>query len=205
MAPHFILEELNEPFELIKVDRKSNAQKSADYLALNPLGRIPTLINKEIDENDLVIFESAAICIHLAEANPNSKLIPKVGEHDRAKFFQWMMYLTNTVQAELMVYFYPEKYGVDSKIAVEIVNVQEQKITAMFDLLDKELINKDFLIGDNLTVCDYFLFMLAIWADELKKPPLAFKNLSRYLCQLAKRDAIIKACKTENFSLKDYL
>lgn len=205
MAPHFILEELGESFELVKVDRKSNGQKSAEYLALNPLGRIPTLIDKENGQEDLVIFESAAICIHLAESHPSSQLIPKVGERDRAKFFQWMMYLTNTVQAELMVYFYPEKYGVDSKAATDILNSQEQKITAMFALLDKELVNRDFLIGDNLTACDYFLFMLAIWADELKKPPLAFENLSRYLCQLAKRDAIIKTCRTEKFSLKDYL
>lgn len=205
MAPHFILEELGVPFELIKVDRNSNAQKSADYLALNPLGRIPTLVNKENDQNDLVIFESAAICIHLVEGHSNANLIPKVGDRDRAKFFQWMIYLTNTVQAELMVYFYPEKYGANAKTVTTIINRQEEKITALFALLDTELINKDFLIGNNLTACDYFLFMLAIWADELKKPPLAFENLSRYLCQLAKRDAIIKVCQTESFCLNDYL
>jgi len=204
MAPHFILEELGEPFELVKVDRKSNAQKSAEYLALNPLGRIPTLIDNN-NQDDLVIFESAAICIHLAEAHPSLHLIPKVGEPNRAKFFQWMMYLTNTIQTELMVYFYPEKYGADSKAAASIINTQDQKITAMFALLDKELANKDFLVGDSLTVCDYFLFMLAIWADELNKPPLEFEHLSRYLGKLAKRDAIKQTCKTESFSLTDYL
>ena len=106
MAPHFVLEALKLDFELILVDRKSNAQKSDEYLALNPSGRIPTLIDDE-----LVLFESPAICIHLAESNPSANFIPNIGSKNRAKFFQWMMYLTNTVQAELMIHFYPDDYS----------------------------------------------------------------------------------------------
>ncbi|SFD69273.1 glutathione S-transferase N-terminal domain-containing protein [Pseudoalteromonas denitrificans] len=79
MAPHFILEELNIDFELVKVDKDNNAQKSQDYLALNPAGRIPTLV-----QNNSVIFESPAICIHLAETHPHAQLIPQIGHKDRA-------------------------------------------------------------------------------------------------------------------------
>ena len=199
MAPHFVLEELKVDFELTLVDRKNNAQKSPDYLALNPAGRIPTLI-----DNGFAIFESPAICIHLAEAHPSSGLIPKVGDKNRALFFQWMMYLTNTVQAELMVYFYPNKHTTDVNNVANIIEAQESRLTEMFKLLDHELENKNFLIGDNISVCDYFLFMLAVWADELKTPPLSFKNLSKYLRRLAQRDAIINVCKKENLSLADY-
>jgi len=199
MAPHFMLEELKVDFELITVDRKSNAQKSSDYLALNPAGRIPTLI-----DNGLTIFESPAICIHLAEMNPSSNLIPKVGDKNRALFFQWIMYLTNTVQAELMVYFYPNKHTTDDKCIDSIIEAQEERITDMFKLLDRELENKDFLIGESISACDYFLFMLAIWSDEFKKPPLAFTHLAKYLCKLAKRDAIINVCVKEKLSLLDY-
>lgn len=199
MAPHFILEELKVDFELIIVDRKSNAQKSPDYLALNPAGRIPTLIH-----NDFAIFESPAICIHLAEAHPSSNLIPRIGDKNRALFLQWMMFLTNTVQAELMLYSYPQKHTTDVGTIESIVEAQEARITEMFRLLDQELENKDFLIGQSISACDYFLFMLAVWADELKKPPLSFNNLSKYLCKLAQRDAIINVCKKENLSLTDY-
>ncbi|PKH87480.1 glutathione S-transferase [Colwellia sp. Bg11-28] len=199
MAPHFILKELNVDFELIIVDRKSNAQKSPNYLALNPAGRIPTLV-----DDGLAIFESPAICIHLAENHPSSNLIPKVGEKNRALFFQWLMYLTNTVQAELMVCFYPQKHTTNVKTVDNIIEAQEIRITEMFNLLDRELENKDFLVGNSISVCDYFLFMLTVWADEFKKPPLGFSNLSRYLRKLAKRDAIINVCKKENLSLTDY-
>lgn len=139
MAPHFVLEALKVDFELILVDRKSNAQKSDEYLALNPSGRIPTLVDV-----DLVLFESPAICIHLAESHPASNLIPNIESKDRPKFFQWMMYLTNTVQAELMIYFYPEKHTNHPDIMSDIAKKQEQRITNMFEILDKELANKAF-------------------------------------------------------------
>jgi len=199
MAPHFVLEELNVDFELITVDRKNNAQKSSDYLALNPAGRIPTLI-----DDDCVIFESPAICIHLAEAHPSSHLIPKVGDKNRALFFQWLMYLTNTVQAELMVYFYPQKHTTDHDSTESIIEAQERRVTEMFELLDRELENRDFLVGNSVSVCDYFLFMLAVWADEFKQPPLSFNHLAKYLCKLAKREAIINVCKKEKLNLADY-
>jgi glutathione S-transferase len=199
MAPHFVLEALKVDFELLLVDRKSDAQKSTEYLALNPTGRIPTLV-----DDQLVLFESPAICMHLAETNPSSNLIPEVGSKDRAKFLQWMMYLTNTVQAELMLSFYPERHTSDEKSAHHIVDAQEKRIINMFEFLDNELANKRYLVGDSITVCDFFLFMLAVWADELAKPPLAFKNMSAYLGNLAKHDAIVKVCKKENLSLVDY-
>ncbi|QBG35401.1 glutathione S-transferase family protein [Litorilituus sediminis] len=199
MAPHFMLEELNVEFELIKVDRKNNAQKSKDYLALNPAGRIPTLI-----DNGQAIFESPAICIHLAESNPQANLIPAIGSPNRALFFQWMMYLTNTVQAELMIYFYPQKHSADETNIAGMVAVQEKRITEMLALLDNELEGKDYLVGDSISACDFFLFMLAVWADEFKKPPLAYTHLSRYLRKLAQRESIIQVCKKEGLSLADY-
>lgn len=199
MAPHMVLEELSVPFELLKVDRKSNAHKSAEYLALNPAGRIPTLVNGET-----VQFESPAICIQLAENHAQANLIPLIGDKNRPQFFQWMMYLTNTLQAELMIYFYPEKHSTDKSMLADMVVVQENRITDILTLLDNELSKRDFLVGNNLSVCDHYLFMLCVWADEFKKPPLAFKFLGNYLKKLAKRTAIINVCQKENLSLTPY-
>jgi len=198
MAPHMVLEGMGG-YQLHLVDRKSNAHKSSEYLALNPMGRIPTLVDGE-----LVLFESAAICLHLCDKNQQTKLIPPIGNSERALFYQWLIYLTNTLQAELMIYCYPHKYTTDTPSTVAIVEAQEVRITEMFALLDRELADKEYLVGNTVTVCDYFLFMLAIWADELKKPPLSFSNLSRYLRKLAQRPAVIEVCKQENFSQVDY-
>jgi glutathione S-transferase len=85
------------------------------------MGRIPTLV-----DDGLIMFESHAICINLVESNPSSNLIPIIGSKNRAQFFQWMMYLTNTVQAELMIYFYPEKHTSCLNIASDIAETQEK-------------------------------------------------------------------------------
>lgn len=199
MAPHMILEALQVDYHLIKVDRKNQGQKSKDYLALNPAGRIPTLV-----KNDLVIFESPAICLYLGEMHPESELIPPLGATSRPQLYQWMMYLTNTLQSELMVYFYPEKHCASDEAAKEIITAQAGLIHQALSLLNNELADKEYLLGNKISICDYFLFMLLIWADELEQPPLSFNHLTRYLKRLAKVPAIITVCSKENLSLADY-
>lgn len=199
LAPHIVLEHLGIDFELTLVDRKQNAQKKEEYLKLNPLGRIPTLIN-----NEQAIFESPAICMHLAETHPEAKLLPAVGSPDRATCIQWLMYLTNTLQSELVIYFYPERYLSNEAEIVKLKASQERRITDCLAILDNELANKKYLSGEHVSISDYYLFMLAIWADEIPKPPLSFSNLSNYLKKLSLQPAVIKACKTEGFSLSDY-
>jgi glutathione S-transferase len=103
-----------------------------------------------------------------------------------------------------MVYFYPQRHTTEAKNIPNIIDAQESRITDIFKLLDHELENKEFLVGETISVCDYFLFMLAVWADELKTPPLSFIHLSQYLRKLAQRKAIVKVCQTEGLSLLDY-
>lgn len=186
-------------YELVLVDRKSEAQKSAEYMRLNPAGRIPVLVHK-----DVVVFESAAICLYLCEQNPQAGLIPAVTDPQRARFYQWLFYLNASLQPELMLYFYPAQHTTAQNSTAAIAEAQENRITEMFSLLNTELEGKTFLVGEHITVCDYYLFMLSHWAGDFKKPPLTFSNLGPYLCQLAKRQSLINVCKAEGTSLEMY-
>jgi len=199
-APHMILAELGVDYELILVDRKTNAQKSAEYLQLNASGRIPTLI-----DNGQAIFESAAIALHLADNYPGAKLIPAVGDPLRPLCLQWLFYLNASLQPELMVYFYPAKHTTAPHITGSLKAAQEVRVTEMFILIDKELEGKEFLIGDSISICDFFLFMLAHWASGFTRPPLSFNNLGRYLRKLALRPAVASVCATEGTNLAIYL
>ncbi len=151
LAPHLILNQLEVDYELVLVDRKSNAQQSAEYLKLNPNGKIPTLI-----DNDLVLFESAAICIYLCEKHPEQLLIPSAGSRQRAHFYQWLTYLTNTLQAELMVYYYPQKHTTDESALSSIVEAQHARIGESLAVLDQLLATRQYLLGEQLTACDFF-------------------------------------------------
>lgn len=197
-APHLVLAEMGVEYELVLVDRKSNEHKSSEYLALNPTGRIPTL-----SDSGNIIFESAAICLHLCEKHPDKGLIPVFGSPLRAKFYQWLFYLNSTVQPELVVYFYPNKHTLSAD-TTPIIKAQEARVTEMFSFIDKELEGKDFLVGSAVTVCDYFLFMLAHWASGFSQPPLSFKNLGRYLREISERKAVVSVCEIEGTSLELY-
>jgi len=198
-APHLVLKELGVSHELVLVDRKTNAQKSEEYIALNPTGRIPTLT-----DGDLIIFESAAICLYLCDKHTESTLAPKIGDPLRAEFLQWLFYLNSTLQAELMVYFYPGKHTTNSDQTAAIIAAQEARITDMFILLNKALEGKEYLVGNTLSACDFFLFMLSHWADEFTRPPLAFVNLGNYLRRLAKLKSLQEVCKIEGTDLNAY-
>jgi glutathione S-transferase len=104
LAPHIALHELGVSFVLKKVDRERQQHKSPDYLKLNPNGQIPVLV-----DDGQVLYETAAILLHLADRHPQARLAPQVGSFGRAHFYKWLVWLTNTLQATLMHYFYPDR------------------------------------------------------------------------------------------------
>ena len=135
-TPHVLLHEIGAPFELAKVDRANNAHKSPAYLKLNPNGQIPVLV-----DGDLVLYETAAIALHLADTHPAAGLVPALGSAERAQFYKWLMWLTNTLQASLIVYFYPERLVDDGNAAgaAEVRAHAEKKVGVLLDMLDAEL------------------------------------------------------------------
>lgn len=114
LTPHMLLEEIGAPFELLLVDRANAAHKSPEYLKLNPNGQIPVLVDGE-----LVLYEAAAICLHLADTNPQAQLAPPMQTAGRAHFYKWLVWCTNTLQAMLMHYFYSERLVNDGDVAAD--------------------------------------------------------------------------------------
>lgn len=155
MAPHAVLAELDLPYELVRIEREE-AQGSPDYLALNPQGTVPTLV-----DGDLVLTESAAIVLHLAEQHPESGLLPAPGP-GRSQVVGWLMFLTNTVQPAFLRWFYPERYG-DG----EVKEVATAELARLFDRIDAHLEGRTWLVGDTRTVADVFLLMLTRWGRNL--------------------------------------
>ena len=199
LAPHLLLAETNVDYSLRLVDRTINAQKSKEYLKLNPSGRIPTLVH-----DDLVLFESPAICIYICELDPESLFIPPVGHPTRPLFFQWLTYLNNTLQAEFMVWRYPHNHTTDISAIEAIKNAQNQRLVEILMLLDKELRTKSFLLNDTICAADHFLFMLALWCEKLSRPPTSFNNLQRFMCDISNRNAVQKVCEIEGIDLSLY-
>ena len=199
MAPHILLEEIGAPFERVLVDRSHNVHKTQQYLQLNPNGLIPVLV-----DDDLVLYESAAICLHLCDTHPAAALAPPLGSPERAHFYKWLMWLTNTLQPALMIYFYPERWMNASNPAgaAELKTHAEAKVRVLLDLLDRELARHGglWLLGDTYTAVDAYTLMLCRWTRAFGKPARMRPQLGPYLQRVLARPAVIRVFDAEGLA-----
>lgn len=204
MAPHILLHELDVPFELVLVDRTQNAQKMTAYLTLNPNGLIPVL-----RAGNLVLYESAAICLHLCDAYPAAGLAPAVGTAERAHFYKWLIWLTNTLQSALITYFYPERYvnAGNNAAAAQVAAAAEIKIGVLLDQLDAELARQaqtqpePWLLGAHYSAVDAYTLMLCRWTRNFASTPARDKaHLGPYLQRVLARPAVVKAFEAEGLA-----
>lgn len=201
LAPHMLLEELGVPYALELVDRERDAHKQPDYLALNPNGKIPVLV-----DGDLVLYESAAICLHLADRHPEAGLAPPLGSAARAHCCKWLIWMTNTLQAETLTYFYPERLTGDAAMAEVVKAHAEARIGAMLDLLDTEVARhgRAWLLGDDFSVADPYLLMLCRWTRNMGRPARTRPALNAVLARIAARPAVRRAFEQEGIAQPVY-
>jgi glutathione S-transferase len=211
MISHIVLEEMGVPFELVLVNRDVQAHKSADYLKLNPNGLIPAMT-----DGDLVLYETAAICLHLADTHPHLGLAPALGTPERAHFYKWLMWLTNTVQPSLITYFYPDRYVAEGNVvgAAEVKARAQSRVGGMLAQLDDELgrvqslgqVNKPmpdspWFLGLHYSLLDAYVFTLCRWTRGFSSAPArSYPHLGPYLQRMLARPAVQRVMATEKIA-----
>lgn len=200
LAPHVLLHEIGAPFELALVDRGRDAHKSATYLRLNPNGLIPVL-----EDGALVLYEAAAICLHLADTHPAARLAPPLGSTPRAHFYKWLVWLTNTPQAMLLHYFYPERMvdDGDTAAAAQVQAHAERRIGAMLQQLDDQLAahGGPWLLGTDYSAADPYAWMLCRWTRGfVTRPARDYPQLGPYLQRMLQRPALQRVLAAEQLA-----
>jgi glutathione S-transferase len=192
LLPHMMLREIGAEFELRFVDQENRQHKGAEYLKLNPNGRIPVLV-----DDDLVLFETVAIALHLADRFPQAGLAPAPGTKERAEFYKWMIHLTNTPQAEFRAWFYPHEHVSDEAAAPAVKQAAGERLNRMFDVISAQLGEKTWLLGDRFSAADLFLFMLIRWSRNMPRPARTIPNLKALAERVIARPAVQEAFKGE--------
>ena len=202
-TPHVLLREIGAPFELKLVERTQGAHKSPAYLKLNPNGLIPVLVDGE-----LVLYETAAICMHLADTHPGATLAPPPGTRERAHYYKWMAWLTNTPQAMLMHYFYPERMVDDGDTAAarQVKAHAQAQVGAMLEQLDAQLRGGGpWLLGEHYSAVDPYAFMLCRWTRGFDdKPAREHAHIGPYLRRMLARPAVQRAFAAEGLAAPFY-
>ncbi len=202
---HIVLEELGVPFALEFVDRAHDAHKSAGYLALNPNGLIPVLVDDASQTAagaPLVLYETAAICLHLADCHADAGLLPPLATAERAHAYKWIAWLATTLQQSLLVYFYPERWADDDAGAASVRAKAEGRVGGLLDQLDAELARhgKPWLLGDRYSVADAYAFVLCRWTRGFARPARTVPHVRPWLDRMLARPAVQRAVATEKLA-----
>ena len=187
---HALLRELHLPFELVRVDREHGAHKTPEYLKLNPNGLIPVF-----EDGDLVLYETAAICLHLVDTHLHAGLAPAVGSSQRAHFYKWLMWLTNTVQPRVIDLNYPHRLVDDGNTAgaAEVKRHAHTKLVACLQQLDDQMASHGgpWLLGADYSVVDIYAWLMCRWTRNFgDRPARSFPHLGPYLQRVLQRPAM---------------
>ncbi len=204
LAPHLFLAELGVPFSLALVDRSVSAQRSPGYLALNPNGLIPTLVDGES-----TVFETGAILLHLSDRYaPTAMQLPH-GSAERAHWYKWLVWSAATLHAALIPYFYPERLvdpGNDDG-ARQVQRQSEARVGSLLDLLETQLQSHGgpWFLGSTVSALDAYLLMLGGWTRRFARPATRRPALGAYLRRVADRPAARAVFATEGIDVAQWL
>jgi len=181
---HWLLIELDVPHELHLVDTASKAQKSPEYLALNPNGVVPTLV---IDGKPQ--YEAAALAMLLAERHPDAGLAPLPDDSTRADYLQWMFNLANMVQPLFRQWWYPGEPAGEANAETLRAHCAP-RIEAQWQRIDDHLAaHGPWLLGERASVADFYLTMLMRWSRNMPKPATEWSHLAALAQRMKARPA----------------
>src|ERR1700722_10320548 len=172
----WLMEETGQPYERVLTDISKGAQKAPEYLAINPMGKVPALADGEA-----TLAEAAAICAYVAERDPEAKLAPPPGDPMRAKYLYWLFFAPGCIE--------PAMVQVATKIEMNPVAAGWGDAQRVFDLLDAALSKGPWILGENFSAADIAIGSSLNFAVRLFKMVPARPSFDRYIDACAARPA----------------
>jgi glutathione S-transferase len=190
LSPHIALREAGLAFEPVLASTKSHKlQDGTDYYSINPLGYVPML---ELDDGTR-LREGPAIVQYIADQVPTKNLAPANGTLPRYRLQEWLTFIGTEIHKQFSPLFNPA-------IPEEVKAMQKEKLGSRFKWVDAELKDKQYLMGDNFSVADGYLFTVTNWAKPMNIDLSAYPNLSAYRERVAARPAVQEAMKAEGLN-----
>jgi glutathione S-transferase len=187
LAPHIALREAGHDFDIERVDIPSKKTASgADYWEINPKGYVPAL---KIDDGN-VLTEVAVILQYIADQNQAAHLAPAIGTHERYRLMEWLNFIATEVHKQIGALFNP-------KMTPEMKEVQLGVIDRRLNALDKLLAGKHYLMGDDFSVADAYLFNILLWTKKHAIDLAKWPHIAALNARVGARPKVIEAMTAE--------
>lgn len=187
LSPHIVAQEAGIELSLQKVDLKTKTIASeGDFLAINPKGYVPTL---QLDDGQ-VLTEGTAIVQYLADLEPEKGLAPPAGTLARYRLQEWLGFINSELHKSYSPLFRPDT-------PAETRAERQAYLSKRYGIVEKHLASRPYLLGDNFTVADAYLFTVTNWAGTVKFDLTPFPNVRAFQERIAARPAVKAAMKAE--------
>lgn len=180
--PRWVLEELGVPYELVRLDPARGETRTPEHLARQPLGHVPVL-----DDGGHLIFESSAICLHLAERYPERRLLPPPGSVERGIVYQWLFYAMTELEPPLVA-LSAESRKPEGERDAAVAGDARARFRRAAAALEPILANRPYLLGQDFTVADVVVGAVLAWAKALRALE-GIPATEAYLARLRERPA----------------
>jgi glutathione S-transferase len=179
-AALWLLEETGQPYERVLTDISTGAQRNIEYLAINPMGKVPALKDGEV-----ALAESAAILAYVAERYPEARLTPPIGDPKRARFLYWLFFAPGCIE--------PAMVQIATKLEMSSVAAGWGDAKRVFDVLDTALANGPWILGENFSAADVAIGAALNFSVRLFKMVPSRASFDAYLARCVARPAFQRA------------
>jgi glutathione S-transferase len=178
LASHIALQEAGAAYETERLDFKANQQNSAEYLAINPKGRVPSLVT---DRG--ILTETPAMLAFIAQSFPQAKLAPLDDPYAFAQVQAFNSYLCATVHVAHAHKGRGYRWASDETSFADMKRMVPKSVGACFALIERGMLRGPWVMGDSYTICDPYLFTVAQWLEgdsvDLSKLPKVMEHRKR--------------------------
>jgi len=194
LATHIVLEEVGAAYSTVRIDFAKNAQRSPDYLKVNPKGRVPALVT---DRG--ILTETPAMLVFVAQSFPASKLAPMDDPFLFAEIQAFNSYLCSSLHINHAHRMRGPRW-VDANDAAAIAAMQRkvpESVGACFELIERDMLKGPWVMGERYTVCDPYLFTLAQWLEADGVDPARIPRVLDHRRRMSERATVKKAIAQE--------
>jgi len=188
LASHIALEEAGAEYETVRLDFRTDDQRKPEYLAINPKGRVPSLVT---DRG--VLTETPAILVFIAQSFPAAKLAPLDDPFAFARVQAFNSYLCATVHVAHAHGPRGTRWADDPAALEELKRKVPQTVGECFALIEREMFRGPWVMGDTYSISDPYLFTLASWMKGDGVDPAQFLKILDHSRRMAERPAVQRA------------
>jgi glutathione S-transferase len=192
LASHIALEEAGANYSTVRIDFATDEQRSPNYLAINPKGRVPAMVTERG-----ILTETPAMLAFIAQSFPQARLAPLDDPFAFAQVQAFNSYLCSTVHVAHAHRMRGRRWADDAAAIAEMKRKVPESVGACYELIEKKMLAGPWVMGERYTICDPYLFTLAQWMEGDGVDPARFPNVSDHRRRMAERPAVRQAIADE--------